>query len=136
MIRDRPSQFVRRVLQTLLLFFAVAQMAAPLLHAHYADGSAGAAGVHLHLVSVDHLRTGEAGSANEIHDREARTVSAPVEYFRDESLRLLDLPFAMGSPLPRIEPLRLTAPTHFIPVPATVAKRFPKPLPLAPPALT
>jgi hypothetical protein len=134
MIGERPNSLLRRALQTLVLFFAVTQMAAPLLHAHYGEGSVGAAGLHLHLESVEHSHGNWASAGSEVHDREARTLSAPVEHFRDESLRLLDLPATPGASRLRLYPQRLVAKVVFIPITATAAQPFPKPLPLAPPA--
>jgi hypothetical protein len=125
---------LHRGVQTLVLLFAVTQMATPLLHVHFGDGSAGPAGVHLHMVNGDHIRPDDRAARSEIHDREARSISAPVEYFRDEPLRLLDLPAAAGAASIAWDPQRYSHAAHFIPVPATAAQPFPKPPPLAPPA--
>jgi len=134
MIENRFSALLHRGLQALVMLFALTQMASPLLHAHYAEGGEGATGLHLHMVNVNHLRREDGAARSEIRDPEARAVSAPVEYFRDESLRLLDLPFAPGSPLSSLDRERFVASAVFTPVPATAAQPFPKPLPHAPPA--
>jgi hypothetical protein len=124
---------LRQSLQALVLFLAVAQAVAPLLHAHFADGSEGPSGVHIHLgLSVPFAVGGHAITA-EVRDFEARIVSTPEAYLRDEGLRVLDLPALGTAALSMYSEQALTA-GCFVCVPATVTPLFPKPLPLAPPA--
>jgi hypothetical protein len=123
-----------RGLQALALFFAIAQTAAPLLHAHFSDGGAGDSGVHIHLGMTlpppggDHIRT------REIRDFEARILTAPDEYFKDEPLHVLDLPAVGSADFSTRDAGRPEASARFVSVPRTAAQPFPKPLPLAPPA--
>lgn len=129
----RLQMFLRRGLQALALFFAIAQTAAPLLHAHFADGGAGDSGVHIHLgmtlpLPGDHIRT------SEIRDFEARILTAPDSYFKDEPLHVLDLPAVGSTDVSARDEGRTEARACFVAVPTTAAQLFPKPLPLAPPA--
>ena len=130
----RLQRVLRRGLQTLLLFFALAQTAAPLLHAHFSDGGAGDSGVHIHLGMSMPLPAGDHAPTSDIRDFEARILTAPDAYFKDEPLHVLDLPAVGGAYFSTCDEGRADAPARFVSVPTTAAHRFPKPLPLAPPA--
>jgi hypothetical protein len=124
---------LRQCLQALVLFLAIAQAVAPLLHAHFADGSAGPSGVHIHFGLSVPLAAGGHAVPIEVRDFEARIVSTPYAYLRDEALRVLDLP-ALGAAAVSACSEQTLAAGRFVCVPATVIPFFPKPLPLAPPA--
>jgi hypothetical protein len=125
---------LRRALQALLLFFAVAQAAAPLLHTHFADGSAGDSGVHIHLGMSVPVAADRHPPTREIRDFEARILTAPDAHFKDEPFHLLDLPTVRGICFSTCDEPRADVPARFVAVPASAAHPFPKPLPLAPPA--
>lgn len=116
----------------LVLFFAIAQSAAPLMHAHFAGGGARDSGVHIHLGTSLPPASGDHGIANEIRDFEARILSAPDEYFKDEALRVLDLP-AIGANASNRHAQPMAPLARYVCVPTTAPQLFPKPLPLAPP---
>lgn len=117
----------------LVLFFAIAQSAAPLMHAHFAGGGARDSGVHIHLGTSLPPASGDHGIANEIRDFEARILSAPDEYFKDEALRVLDLPAIGGANASNRHAQPMAPLARFVCVPTTAPQLFPKPLPLAPP---
>jgi hypothetical protein len=120
-------------MQALVLFFAIAQAAAPLLHTHFSDGGAGDSGFHIHLGMSVPLPAGDYAPASAIRDFDSRILTAPDAYFKDEPLHLFDLS-AVGSPDSSTRDERRTdTPTRFVSAPTT-AQPFPKPLPLAPPA--
>jgi hypothetical protein len=129
----RWQDVLRRGVQALVLFFAVAQTATPLLHAHFSDDRAGGdAGIHIHLgvplPADDHALT------SDIRDFAARILSVPDAHVRDEALRVLDLP-AFGVPaFPPPQSRPTEAVPRFVCVPSAAPQPFPKPLPLAPPA--
>lgn len=133
MVAER-LQILRRGVQALVLFFALAQSVAPLLHAHFSDGSSGDHGVHIHLPVAVPGTAGDHGIASEIHDFEARILSTPDGHVRDEVLRVLDLPAIGATHVSQRDSERRIAPPRFACMPATAAQPFPKPLPLAPPA--
>jgi hypothetical protein len=124
---------MRRGLQALVLFFTIAQIAAPLLHAHFSDGSQGVSGVHIHVGTSATRVADRHGAASEIRDFEARILSAPEGFFRDEPLCVLDLPAVGGSECSIPSQEGAHPAVQFVPVLATAAQPFPKPLPLAPP---
>ncbi len=112
---------LRRSLQALVLFFAIAQTVAPLLHAHFSGGSAGPSGVHIHLGVSIPAASHHAG-AREIRDFEARIVSTPDAYLRDEeALRLLDLPAIADTASPTCT-VRTSQAERFVCVPTTAAQ--------------
>ncbi|HQR52151.1 MAG TPA: hypothetical protein PLZ79_02695 [Burkholderiales bacterium] len=124
---------VKRGLQALVLLFAIAQTVAPLLHAHFADGSAGPSGVHIHLGLSVPFAANHHTVTTEIRDFEARVVSTPDAHVGDDVLRLLDLPAIDGAVVASCSG-RTTEAERFVCVQPTAAQPFPKPLPLAPPA--
>jgi hypothetical protein len=134
MVTERLQRILRRGTQALVLLFALAQTIAPLLHAHFSDGSGGDSGVHIHLAVSIPATSDDHGSASEIRDFEARILSVPDEYFRDEALRVLDLPPIGGTHVSHRDAERRIDRLRFACVPATAAQPFLKPLPLAPPA--
>lgn len=134
MTAERLRCMLRSGMQAVVLFFALAQSVAPLLHAHFSDSSGGDSGVHIHLAVAVPATSGDHGRASEIRDFEARILAAPDEYFRDEVLRVLDLPTIGTAHVSHRDPERRNSPPRFACVPATAAQPFPKPLPLAPPA--
>lgn len=123
---------LQRCLQALVLFFAIAQTVAPLLHAHFADGSGGPSGVHIHFGASVPLAAPHP-AISEIRDLEARIVATPAAHVRDETLRLFDLP-AIDATVIVCCAGQTKAAARFVVAPTTAAQPFPKPLPLAPPA--
>jgi hypothetical protein len=121
-------------LQTVVLFFALAQTAAPLLHAHFSDDSTGGSGIHIHLgVSMPSIASDPART-RDIRDFAARILTAPVAHFKDEPLDVFDLPLVGGTDFSTRDEGWPDAPARFVSVPGSTAQPFPKPLPLAPPA--
>ena len=134
MTAARLQGVLRRGLQALVLFFALAQTAAPLLHAHFTDDSADGSGIHIHLGMSVPLSAGDHVQTSEIHDFEARILTAPEAYFKDELLHVLDRSAVVGADRSTRDTGRVEGPARFVAVPTAAAQPFPKPLPLAPPA--
>jgi hypothetical protein len=130
-VMGRLQRALRGGLQALMFFFTIAQSAAPLLHAHFSDGSAGVSGVHIHFgMSV----TGNHAFSSELRDLEARILSAPDAYFRDEVLRVLETPALVEALISIRSTPQASARAGFASIPTRAPQPFPKPLPLAPPA--
>jgi hypothetical protein len=124
----------RRTLQALALLFAVAQAAGPLLHMHFADGTAGDSGVHIHLGMSVPPAADPHPPTREIRDFEARILTAPDAYFKDEPFDVLDLPVIGDICFSTRDEPRADVPARFVAVLSSAPHPFPKPLPLAPPA--